>query len=132
MLMILPPCPRAIMRLATACRVKNSPLTLTANTRSKLASVTSTMGAMSKIPALLTRMSIPPQRAATLSTAASIEAAFVTSSATGKARGGRLGGGEIDVRHGDLRPLGRVAVDDRRADAARAARHERDLVRELR
>ncbi len=72
----------AIIRFATACRVKNRPLVLTANWLSQLCSVTSTTGPMSKIAALLTRMSMPPARAATVSTICSIEAMRVTSTGT--------------------------------------------------
>ena len=77
--MILPPRPWAIIRLATAWRVKNKPFVLTENTLSQLASLTSTIGPISNTPALLTRMSTPPQRATTASIAASIEAILVTS-----------------------------------------------------
>ena len=120
--MILPPRPCAIIRLATAWSVKNRPFVLTAKTLSQLASVTSTIGPMSKTPALLTRMSTPPQRATTASSAASIEAIFVTSIATAnalspKARRGLLSVREPDVGDRDLRAFRHIALDHRRADA---------------
>ena len=68
--MILPPRPRSTIVPATAWRVKNRPLTLTANWLSKLSSVTSRTGAMSKMAALLTRMSMPPPRPTTCATMA--------------------------------------------------------------
>ena len=58
---------------------------LTANCLSQLASVISRIGAISKMPALLTRMSMPPALATVSATAASIEACLVTSSRTPKA-----------------------------------------------
>jgi hypothetical protein len=79
MLMIFPPSPRCTMWAATACSVKNRPLTLTAKTKSKLFSVTSSTGAMSKTAALLTRMSMPPARSTAVATMAWIEPDRVTS-----------------------------------------------------
>ena len=124
------------MRRAAAWSMNSRPLVLTANCLSQLASVISRIGAISKMPALLTRMSIPPARCTTSATAASIEALLgdvepdrerAAADLVGQCRGLGL----EQVGHDHPRTLVGVAAADRGADAARPAGDDRDLVLEL-
>ena len=128
-----PPCAR--MAGTTARAQFQTPLTLTAITRSHSASGISSKGcglSVAKTAALLTSTSMRPKRASAASTMARTEPASLTSVRTPRARpaavelvhrGRRIG----DVGHHHARALGEEPLRVGEADARRAARDHRHL-----
>jgi hypothetical protein len=135
--MMRPPSP--ICR-ATACAATKAARVLIAMVRSKSSSVRESSGFAMNTPALLTRTLSVPSSEAVRSTA--------PRSARGSALSARIAtgpAGRLDIREHALRligaatigqghvgPLAREPSDDRRADAATAARDERHLACKLR
>ena len=85
MLTMVPPCPRAIMVLPTACDIIKVPLTLIATTRSNCSRGMSSGGVPQVAPLLLTRMSIAPNVFCVSSTTWATSSGFVISQANASA-----------------------------------------------
>ena len=127
-----------IMYGATARVTLNTPPTLVSSTTSTSSSSTSPpAGCRGSMPALLTRMSMRPARSAIASTAAAqarriadvdlhrrdLAARRLRPAATTSSRGRRVAA----IEERDVDAFGGEQLDDRAADAAAAAGHQRDL-----
>ena len=131
--MILPPLPRAIIRLATACRVKNMPFALTANSLSQLASRDfDDRGQVENAGAVDENVDAAPARFdrgdRVFDRRHLRHVDFDRERFVAVQRRGLLGLRERYVGDRHFRPFGDVAIDDRRANAARAAGDEGDLI----
>jgi hypothetical protein len=135
MLTIRPP---SLMCLIAAWVATKTARTLIAKVRSKSSRRKRSMGAIDAMPALLTRMSMPPNSVAVRSTAATTACASALSAWTATARTpsafatrnrvGLVGLAHVGERH--VRTAAREASDDRGADAPAAPGDEGTFVLE--
>ena len=131
--MTLPPRPLAYMCGRQALVVRNAPSRWIASIFFHSANGNSSSGWTIWMPALLTRMSTPPQAFTTSATAAFTWPSSVTSIATAMALGADLGRrrlrrGQVHVGDRDARALAGVDGRDLLADAAGRAGDDGDLV----
>ena len=137
--MMLPPLPAAYMCGRQALVVRKAPSRWMASIFFHSAKGNSSIGCTIWMPALLTRMSTPPQAATTAATPALTASSLATSMATpiawppaGADLGGRgLGRLAVEVGDGDLGAFARIGHGDLPADAAGGAGDDGNLVLQL-